>query len=196
MLKIGITGGIGSGKSTVCDIFSQLGIPVYNSDIRAKELMSEDAELREDVIRHFGEKAYENGELNRPYLADVVFNNKEKLEILNSLVHPAVGRDFNRWLENHRDSPYILKEAALLLESGSYKTLDKMIMVNAPEELRISRVMERDSVPREEVEKRISNQWSEEKKSEMSDYFISNNGEQLLVPQVMKLHEEILNLSN
>ena len=144
-LQIGITGGIGSGKSLVCKIFSCLGIPVYDADSHAKGLMTTDGILISQIKKEFGDLSYQrDGTLNRDYLSEVVFNDSRRLEVLNSLVHPRVGIHYGKWVEENRDRPYVLKEAALLLEAGSYRSLDKIIVVYAPLELRINRVLMRD----------------------------------------------------
>ena len=195
MLRIGITGGIGSGKSTVSRIFEVLGIPVYYADDAAKRLMQEDPELREELIREFGPETYTNGQLNRPWLASIVFNNKEKLELLNSLVHPATIRDGERWAIQ-QSAPYSLKEAALMFESGSQQYLDYVIGVSAPTALRIQRAMRRDNITREEVLARMNKQIQENIKMRLVDYVIINDEQQALIPQVISLHEKFIALSN
>jgi dephospho-CoA kinase len=198
MLKVGITGGIGSGKTTVCQIFEKLGVPVYYADQRAKELMQDDKELIADIKKEFGEKVYdEEGNLQRGLLAEIVFTNEEKLLKLNSLVHPAVFRDNQSWNEvlAKKGFPYTLKEAALLVETGSYLTLDKMIVVSAPEEDRIKRVMERDHTLREQVLSRMKAQMPEEQKVKYADYIIFNDLIMELVPQVTKIHIDLMNLN-
>ena len=189
MLRIGLTGGIGSGKSTVAKIFEVLGIPVYYADEEAKRLMNEDPELIEEIIRHFGEKAYNSSGLDRSYLAKIVFNDAEKLRLLNSLTHPRTISHAESWI-SEQSSAYIIKEAALLFESGAYKQLDKIIGVSAPLELRISRVMERDGSTKEDVLKRISRQMNEDEKLSRCDFIINNDETDDIVPQVLKLHEQ------
>lgn len=190
MLKIGLTGGIGSGKSTVARIFETLNVPVYYADEAAKRLMNEDKEIIEAVIRHFGKESYINGKLNRPYIASVVFNDKEKLELLNFITHPATIRDANEWMAK-QNSPYVIKEAALLFESGSAEYLDKIIGVYAPASLRILRTMERDNISRDEVIKRMNRQIEEEIKMKLCDFVIVNDEQHLVIPQVIKLHEQL-----
>lgn len=192
MLKVGITGGIGSGKSSVCKIFEVLGVPVYYADDRAKALMTEDPDLVAGLIARFGADTYQNGQLNRPYLAEKVFNDKEALAALNALVHPAVAKDALKWHQQYQNAQYTIKEAALLFEAGSYKQLDQVIVVTAPKAIRIKRVMQRDGSTQEQVEARMDNQWPEEKKIELADHIIVNDGEHELIDQVMKLHQQLL----
>jgi dephospho-CoA kinase len=190
MLKIGLTGNMGSGKTTVSKIFEILGIPVFYADDAAKNVMVTDKILINEIKSAFGETSYfDDGSLNRKHIAGIVFNNDEQLNKLNSIVHPATFRAFDEWVKNVSDVPYVLKEAALLFESESYKMCDYTIMVQAPLEARIKRVMQRDSLTRDEVEKRNSHQFSEEKKTQLANYVINNNGSELVIPQVLKLHE-------
>lgn len=192
MLKIGLTGGIGSGKTTVAKVFEVLGIPVYYADEAAKQLMNEDEVLQQKIISVFGAAAYTNGKLNRQYLSSLVFNNKENLELLNSLVHPATIADAAVWFSKQK-SPYVLKEAALLFESGTAAGLDFVIGVTAPETIRMKRVMDRDGVTATEVKKRMQNQMEETIKMRLCDFVIHNNEQEMLTPQVLKLHEQLLN---
>ncbi|MBX3256134.1 MAG: dephospho-CoA kinase [Chitinophagaceae bacterium] len=194
MLKIGLTGGIGSGKSTVARLFEIHGIPVYYADTAAKEIMSTDEVLQQQIIHHFGANAYVNNNLNRKYLADIVFKDKDKLALLNSLVHPATVRDAMRWM-SRQTAPYTVKEAALIFESGSQAELDYVIAVYAPKTLRIHRTMQRDRIDREEVLKRMKNQIDEEIKMRLGDFVIYNDEQQLLIPQVNRLHEQLLELA-
>lgn len=195
MLKVGITGGIGSGKSTVSKIFELLGIPVYYADDRAKDILVRDQELAAAVRQHFGPETYDaNGTLNRKYLGNIVFNDKDKLALLNSLVHPATIRDSNLWA-SQQQAPYVLKEAALLFESESFHYLDKIIGVYAPQPLRILRVMKRDHATREEVLARMHKQIDEKIKMRLCDYVIQNDEQQLVIPQVLALHQQLLQLA-
>jgi dephospho-CoA kinase len=197
MYKIGITGGIGSGKSTVCRIFAQLGIPVYYADDRAKILLQESSELRKGLLQAFGSKVYgKEGVLDRKYLAEIVFNDKQKLEILNSIVHPAVYTDSQQWQQKQAmlGALYTLKEAALLYETGTYKVLDKIIVVTAPEEVRIKRVMARDKVSREAVLARINKQMPQRKKEELADFVITNLELESMDIQVQKIHQQLMKL--
>ena len=185
-MVLGVTGGIGSGKSTVCEIFKTFGIPVYDSDARAKALMSSNPNLINSIQSSFGEEAYVDGESNRAYLAEIVFSDKGALERLNALVHPAVGRDFDEWADQ-QTSDILIKEAAILIESGAYKQCDKILVVTCPEELRIERVMKRDGAIREQVTVRISKQLSDEERMTYADFEIDNSGTEMLIPQVEKL---------
>ncbi len=187
MLKIGLTGGIGSGKTTVAKIFETLGIPVYYADEAARQLMNTDAKLKNELIAQFGPEIYRGSELDRKYLASVVFSNKEKLELLNSLTHPVTIRDAEVWMKK-QTAPYAIKEAALLFESGAAGHLDAVIGVYAPQHLRVKRVMERDGATADEVMKRISRQLDEEMKMKLCDHVVRNNEQELLVPQVLELH--------
>lgn len=196
MFKVGITGNIGSGKTTVCKIFEVLGIPIFYADDAAKEVMVTDAELIAGIKQTFGNEAYfEGGELNRKYIAGIVFNDKEELAKLNALVHPAVFRAFDKWVLLQKNAPYVLKEAAILFESGSYKKCDRAIMVTAPLDLRIKRVTTRDGITADEVKSRNDRQFTEEKKLAMADDVIINDDTQLVIPQVLKLHELYLSLA-
>lgn len=195
-LQIGITGGIGAGKSLICRIFHCLGIPVYDADGHAKELMTTDVILISNIKKEFGELSYNtDGTLNRNYLSSAVFDDSEKLSKLNSLVHPQVGADYNRWVEKHRNYPYVMKEAALLFEAGSDKLLDKVIVIHAPEELRIQRVIARDPHrSKDQVRAIMSKQMPEAQKMEKADFIILNDEKELVVPQVLELHNQFLSI--
>jgi dephospho-CoA kinase len=190
-IQIGITGGIGSGKSLVCRIFQTLGVPVYDADSHAKILMTTDGILVDQIKKEFGSLCYdEKGNLNRKLLSEIVFREEAKLQKLNSLVHPRVAFDYDNWLARNTGKHYILKEAALLFEAGSFKLLDKIIVVAAPEQMRVSRVLKRDPQrTEEEVIRIIRNQMEEEEKLKRADFTIQNNETELVVPQVLKLHE-------
>jgi dephospho-CoA kinase len=194
--SVGITGGIGSGKSLICKIFLALGVPVYSSDERAKWLLSHDILLKEQVVQQFGKEAYDQGgRINRSYLAKAIFNDEEKRLQLNALVHPRVGEDFQAWRSAHSDSPYVLKEAALLFETDSYKQLDKIINISAPEELRIRRVLLRDMHrDRIQVESIMQKQWTDAQREQLADFTIHNNEKKLVVPEVIKVHKKIKSL--
>ncbi len=190
--NIGITGGIGTGKSYVSKIFKALGIPFYDADQQAKSIMVSNEKLILLLKDAFGPQVYlEDGTLNRKWLSSEVFNNENKLKLLNSIVHPIVIEAGKDWA-NRQMAPYTLKEAALLFESGSYSLLDATILVKAPLDVRIDRVMKRDNIKREEVLKRIANQMPEEEKEKLADYIIINDGVLPLLPQIEKIHKDIL----
>ena len=197
-LQIGVTGGIGSGKSLVCKIFHCLGAPVYDADSHAKELMTTDGILVSQIKKEFGELSYNiDGSLNRSYLSSTVFNNTERLKTLNELVHPRVGADYKQWVDQQGDSPYVVKEAALLFESGAYRTLDKVIVVFANEELRIHRVLKRDNHRTAgQILAIMKNQMPEEEKMKRADYSISNDETTLLIPQVVDLHQRFISMQS
>ena len=190
MLKVGLTGGIGSGKTTVAEIFYSFGIPVYNSDERAKYLMENDPSLRVTIIEYFGEESYRSEGLNRLYLSKEVFSDKSKLQKLNSLVHPVVSKDFAGWCKN-QSAPFVVKEAAILIESGAYKGLDKIIIVTASENTRMDRVMDRDDVKASEVRDRINNQMVDSERLKYADFIIDNDGRQMLIPQVKEVFNRL-----
>lgn len=195
MLKVGITGGIGSGKTTVCKLFEALGVAVYYADDRAKYLMQHEHFLIDQLKQNFGEEIYTQGQLNRTLLAQKVFGHKEQLALLNSLVHPVVFRDTERWYQEQlvNKSAYVLKEAALLVETGAYKMLDKLIVVSAPLAVRLQRVVERDNVAEAEVMQRINNQLPEAKKIELADYIVENNSDmEGLKTQVAQIHQQLI----
>jgi dephospho-CoA kinase len=194
MRKIGITGGIGAGKSLICSVFELLGIPNYPADYRAKCLQSNDPELKEKISFHFGTEAYlENGALNRDYLSKEVFGNDDQLKLLNSLVHPAVAKDFEVWCKRHSEKPYILKEAALLFETGSFKQLDATINVHAHQALRLKRTLERDPQrTHDSVLSIMKKQFSDKKRLELADFVIFNDESKSVIKQVMQLHQKFL----
>lgn len=191
ILKVAITGGIGTGKTTVSKLFEQLNIPVYYSDDRAKTLMNEDERIKFALIKEFGQEVYIDGLLNRPYLAQIVFNNKKRLSILNSIVHPLVEEDYIKWHNNQQNVPYTLKESAILFESGLHKHIDKVIVVTAPLEIRIERVMQRDKATKNEVLARINKQIPQEEKDKLADFLIENIDKESLLAQVKKIHESL-----
>ena len=197
MLKIGLTGNIGSGKTTVSKIFEVLGIPVFYADEAAKSVMVNDRQLISELKSEFGEASYfPDGSLNRKHIASIVFNDDAALTRLNSIVHPATFRAFDAWVANIKDAPYVVKEAALLFESDSYKLCDQTIMVQAPLEMRTKRVMQRDGLSREEIEKREAHQFTGEKKAQLADHIIKNDDSQLVIPQVLKLHKVFCSLAH
>lgn len=196
MLKIGITGNIGSGKTTVSKVFELLGVPVFYADAAAREVMTNDEELVTGVKQTFGTEAYfEDGNLNRKYIAGKVFNDPAELAKLNALVHPATFRAFDTWAKSFFDAPYLMKEAAILFESGSYKLCDYSIIVTAPKEVRMQRVIARDNISPTEVESRDARQMPEEEKVKLANFRIKNDDTQLVIPQVLALHQQFLALA-
>jgi dephospho-CoA kinase len=195
MLKIGITGGIGSGKTTICKVFQLLGIPVYYADEEAKKLLNINDEVKKNIVKTFGNEVINNeGLIDKKKLASLVFNNKENLEKLNKIVHPAVGKHFENWLKENQSAKYILEEAAILFESNAYKKLDKIITVTAPMELKIFRAMQRDQTDRATIEQRIKHQISDEEKIKKSHFIIHNDELQLLIPQIINIHQQLIQL--
>ncbi|MFA8434575.1 MAG: dephospho-CoA kinase [Marinifilaceae bacterium] len=193
MLKVGITGGIGSGKSLVCRVFEVLNVPVYYADEEARQLTDQHPEIQTQLKGYFGTDIYSDAAtLDRKKLAGIVFHNKTALQRLNSIVHPVVRAHFRDWLEEHRNAPYIIQEAAILYESGLYKKLDKVIVVTAPIDLRIDRVMRRDQVSKEDVLSRINNQMPEEEKVARADFVIQNDEITMLIPQILRIHQALL----
>src|SRR5687768_12835763 len=189
-LKVGLTGGIGSGKTTVARIFEVLGVPVYYADDAARRIMNEDEDLKKSIVKNFGEQSYSGGKLNREYLASIVFHDKKKLAILNALVHPATIRNSIQWMKQ-QTSPYAIREAALIFESGVQGQLDYVIGVSAPLELRIERAMQRDKLTREQVQERMDRQINETIKMRLCDFVIINDEKKPVIPQVMRLHEQL-----
>jgi dephospho-CoA kinase len=194
MLKIGLTGGIGSGKTTVANIFNVLGIPVFDADKQARLIMEVDEQLILSIQKAFGEASYINGRLNRPHLANIVFNNPARLDALNALVHPATIKAADIWM-NAQTSPYVIKEAALMFEAGSATHLDHIVGVYAPENVRIKRVMERDQVSRDHVLARMKYQIDEVIKIKLCDFVVVNDEQQMVIPQVLQLHNKFVKLS-
>jgi dephospho-CoA kinase len=192
MKKIGITGGIGSGKTTVCEVFKLLGIAVFHADDEARNLQNNDLQIKKHLIKHFGKQIYlPGGMLDRKKLAGLVFTDTDALAELNAIIHPAVRKSFLKWIENYRDAPYVLYEAAILLESGYASDFDRNILVLADEKIRIERVIRRDHSSEKLVKQRISNQMPEIQKIKMVDYVIENNNEKLLFPQIIELDKLI-----
>lgn len=191
MLKLGLTGGIGSGKSTVAQLFELLNIPVYCADIESKKLTATSPEIKTKLIDVFGEEIYKDGELNKPLLASHIFNDKEKLEIVNNIIHPEVVKDFEKWVDKHSTYPIVAHEAAILFESGLNKIMDKVVLVYAPLETRVERVMKRDKVSREMVIQRMNNQMSEEDKLKLSDFVIVNDDSQSLISQTLDILKDL-----
>lgn len=194
MYRVGLTGGIGSGKSTVARILETLGIPVYYADDAAKQIMNTDLELRKQLQQQFGEASYVDGQLDRKYLAGIVFNDPEKLSLLNSLIHPVTIRHSEQWFRR-QSAPYAVREAALLFESGASENLDFIIGVYAPRQLRLQRVIKRDGISTDEILKRMSRQINEEMKMKLCDAVIRNDEQELVIPQVMEIHQLLLETS-
>ncbi len=193
MIQVGITGGIGSGKTTVCNIFKELGVPIYFADQRAKDLYIENADVKKKVIELLGEGSYTtSGEVNKAFIAQHVFQDKTQLTALNAIIHPAVRTDYEHWCKN-QTAAYVLREAAILIESGAYQTCDKIIVVTAPEALRIERVVQRDQTSEQEVKNRIMHQLTDIERLEYADFEIINDGEQSLVKQVLAIHQALVN---
>ena len=191
-LLVGLTGGIGSGKSTVAKIFNALGVKVYNSDIEAKKIVNADAETIGLIKQKFGADIYTIDGLDTKKMAQLVFNNKTALEELNAIVHPRVKKHFNNWVKQHQTDKVLIKEAAILIESGAYKGLDKIILVTAPEELKIKRVLARDGSIESDIRKKMATQLRDSEKEKYADYIIINNEKDLVIPQVLNIYN-ILN---
>ncbi|HXC03762.1 MAG TPA: dephospho-CoA kinase [Bacteroidia bacterium] len=191
-LQVGITGGIGSGKSVVCDIFRLLGVAIFNSDLEGRRILEDDTEVKNKVKAIFGPGAYRaDGLPDRKYIASQAFTDASKLKALNGVIHPAVASRFQYWCAEHASDAYVLKEAAVLVESGAYKEMDKVILVSAPQALKLSRAAKRDNLSEEEIQKRSRNQLSEAELLHHAQYVIVNDEQQLLIPQVLKLHEQL-----
>ena len=191
-MTVGVTGNIGSGKSTVCKVFQVLGIPSFHADDEAKEFYRLESGKR--IIKEkLGREVFDGNEVNLRKVASVVFNDKELLEWLNGQIHPFVRARFVEWKKSHEKAPYVIYEAAILFETGRYRELDLMITVSAPRDLRFNRIMKRDNINREQAEAREKNQWPQEDKEKLSDFVINNDENQLVVPQVVETHRQIIN---
>jgi dephospho-CoA kinase len=191
-LRVGITGGIGSGKSVVAKVFSVLGVPVFNADLVAKQILASDPDAAASVKVHFGEEAYKDGVPNREYLAQVVFTDSVQREILNSIIHPAVGKAFEEFCQEHSSASYVCKEAAIMIETRAHQHMDVLILVAAPEELRIERILNRDNTDRESIEKRIFAQLTDREKRPYAHFEIANDDKNPVIPKVLKIHNLIL----
>ena len=190
-IKVGITGGIGSGKSTVCEIFKLLGVPVFEADVVAKQLQNTNQKIKNGLISLFGEDIYTpEGLVDRKKLADIIFNSDFQIAKINELIHPVVKEEFENWLKK-QNSAYIIHEAAILFESGFYKIMDYTILVSAPEEQRIERVMKRDCINRETVMQRIKKQWSEEEKQKLASIVVHNDNKNLVIPEIIKIDKNL-----
>ena len=195
MIKVGLTGGIGSGKTTVANFFSELGIPVYNADLEAKKIMNSSALVKKKLIKAFGKEAYIKGKLNSTFIASIVFSDKSKLDIINNIIHPEVGKDFLSWVKK-QEAPYVIEESAILFENDLIGHFDYIITVTAPVEVRINRIIKRDQSSKEEILLRMSSQWDDKKKIELSDYIIHNIELNDTKRQVQKLHKKLLKKGN
>lgn len=190
-LKIGITGGIGSGKTTVCRIFKLMGIPVFEADVVAKQLLNSNTEIKNNLIHLFGSGIYmKDGAVNRKKLAGIIFNDDVQLAKINSLVHPAVRNEFQKWLKQQKSS-YVIHEAAILFESGFYKLMDYNIFVSAPEKERILRVVKRDNITEQQVKERLSKQWTDAERRKLADYEIVNDNKMPVIPEVIKIDKRL-----
>ena len=192
-MKLGVTGGIGCGKTSVCRVFNVLGIPVFSSDAAARRIMDSDNEVIEKVKKVVGKDVYSSGSLDRPELARLIFNNEDLLKKINSIVHPFVFESFELWAKSV-SAPYVIMEAAILIESGASKLVDRIVTVVAPVEERIERVVTRNNLTREQVLERIKNQMSDEEKIRHSDYVIYNSEHEMIIPPILKIHDELLSL--
>ena len=192
MYKVGVTGGIGSGKSLICSVFGTFGVPVYIADMRARYLLEQDQDMILSLKIAFGENIYSCDKLDNQALADRVFTDRQALQRLNSIVHPAVEQDFTEWVGRQHGCDYVIQETAILFESGAWKMMDLVVSVSAPEELRIQRVISRSSLSREEVLARIRNQMDQDEVNRRADVIIYNDDEHLVLPQIVDLHEKIL----
>jgi dephospho-CoA kinase len=190
MKRIGLTGNIGSGKTTVASCFEILGIAVFNADNQAKLLMNKDVNLKQSLITEFGKEVYLDNELNRKYLSKLAFNDDLVLKRLNALVHPVVQEAFEKW-SIQQSGAYVIKEAAILFESNTYQSLDAIICISCPEEIRLKRILKRDDLSEKDVRQRMSHQWSEEKKISLSDYVITNDNSSLVMPQILSVHSAL-----
>lgn len=195
MFKVGITGGIGSGKSVICNVFQNLGIPVFQADMEARKLMSENENIRTGLLDYFGEKVFKEEQLDRKYLGDRIFSDQDARIYVNSLVHPAVRVEFIRWVQKQGRTPYVIEEAALLFETGAWKELDYNILIDAAVETRIARVIHRDGINRAEVLARMSSQMDPLKGREFADFIIRNNVNDFVIPQVLRVDKIIRELT-
>ena len=195
MLKVGLTGGIGSGKTLIGEMFKRLGIPVFNADTEAKNIINSNADVITKMKNHFGDDIYNEKGVDRKKLASIIFNDKDALEIVNSIIHPKVREFFFNWAERQNKSPYVIEEAAILFESNAYKELDITINIHADELLRINRVVERDNTTEDAVKNRMNNQLTDDERIKLADFTINNDGKQMVLPQVLEIHSEILKRS-
>lgn len=195
MIKIGLTGGIGSGKTTVAMVFKTLGIPVFFADDESKKLLNDSKNIKKQLIELFGVEIYDAGKLNRKLLASHIFNDKVALKKVNQIIHPAVAVKFEEWCAA-QNANYVVQEAAILFETGGYKRFDKNILVTAPKQIRIDRIKARDNVSEAQIAERMKNQWEESHKLVLADFVILNDGSEMLLPQILRIHEDILRFAN
>jgi len=193
MIKVGLTGGIGSGKTTIANYFIDLGVPVYFADDEAKKLMNSSKRIKKKLIAEFGDETYQDGELNRPYLSSIVFNDKKKLSTINAIVHPEIAKHFSKWLKKQK-THYIIQENAILFENSAASKFDFIITVTSPIDSRINRVLKRDSTTKDAILERMNNQWDDTKKIELSDFVIRNINLKDTKKQVVKLHKKLLEI--
>jgi len=195
ILKLGVTGGIGSGKTTICKVFAVLGIPVFSADDEAKRIQDNDRDLQIKINSIAGKDLFPGGKLDRPEMAKLIFSNKDLLEKVNSIVHPAVFRSYNEWVKK-QDSPYCIMEAAILFESGAFRLMDRIVTVITPMEERIERLVRGNKLSKEQIVERINNQIDDESRVKRSDFVISNSENDMIVPAIIEIHEEMLKLYN
>jgi dephospho-CoA kinase len=191
MIKIGITGGIGSGKSIVCRVFESLGIPVYYADLHSRKLVDSEPDIRRKLIGLFGPDIYNNTTLNRPLFAAKVFADPQLLEAANRAIHPRVKKDFDRWIQDHADKKYVIEEAAILFESGANTQMDKCIAIVSPVDMRVKRILRRPGMTAGRIREIMGNQWPDEKKAALADYVIVNDEKSLILPQILLIHAQL-----
>jgi len=194
MITVGLTGGIGSGKSYIAQVFKNLSIPVFNSDYQAK-LAYSDGKIQDTVIKLLGQESFIKQKPNTSFIAEKAFSNSATLVKLNAIIHPWVEKQFRDWADSMSGYPYLIKEAAIIFETGKYKKLDYTICVTASEQTRISRIVLRDDASEENIKKRMKHQWTDEKKSSLADFVIQNDGKQLIIPQILQIHNTLINKS-
>lgn len=191
MIKVGVTGGIGSGKSIVCRVFESLGIPVFYADRYSRSLVDSEPEIRRRLTGLFGPDIYEGNTLNRPHFAALIFTDRQHLEAANAIIHPFVRRDFERWAQNHHDKSYVIEEAAILFESGGKSQVDKSIAVVSPADVRVKRILKRPGMTPERIRDIMANQWPDEKIAAMADFVIMNDEKSLILPQILFIHQQL-----
>jgi len=196
MIKVGLTGGIGSGKSLIAKVFKILGIPVFEADLASRAIFAGNPQIRQIIIDLFGENLYSDKELNRSALAAILFKDPKALDQINKLVHPLVIEEFNQWCGQQKDSPYVIHEAAILFETGYYGLLDRNILVVSPAETRISRILKRDNTTRENILARMDNQWPDERKIPLADHIINNDDKTPVLPVILQINKNLTLLSN